>query len=85
MKWKDVFARQTLTIIDSPCYRPLKVNILDLLFDDATFSAEDVCSLPRFSMGLLSTLEPDVERDLLESSDCAMISSSRTSSCGEEV
>lgn len=85
MKKKDVCPREAVTTTESIHYRPPKVKILDLLFGDATFSKCDVCSLPRFSLELLSALEPDVERALLERSDCAMTSSSRTSSCGEEV
>jgi hypothetical protein len=86
VKWKDdVFSRETLTTIDSVRYRPLKVNILDLLFGEAIFSVCDGCSLPEFSLELLSILEPDVERARLERSDCAMMSSNRTSNCGEEV
>lgn len=64
--------------------RPLKVNILDLLFGDETFPVGDALSLPNLSLESLM-LESDVDLVRLESSDWAMASSSRTSNCGEVV
>ena len=55
-------------MVDLVHYRPLRVNILDLLFGDATFSVGNELSLPKFSPESLM-LEPDVDRALLESSD----------------
>jgi hypothetical protein len=69
--------------IEDHHHRPLKVNILDLLFGDAIFVGGDSCSLVMVSLELLPRLDPDVDRALLERSDCAMMSSSRTSN-GED-
>jgi hypothetical protein len=66
-------------------HRPLRVHILDLLFGDTAFSVGGDCSLLRFSLELLSRLEPEVDRALLDRSDWAIMSSSRTSNCGDVV
>lgn len=66
-------------------HRPERVNILDLLLGEDAFIVSEDWSLDKESLELLPRLEPDVDRDLLKRSDCAMMSSSRTSNFGEVV
>lgn len=67
-------------------HRPVKRNILDLLFGGTGFSALDVWALLRVSVEQLPRLAPpDVDRVRLLSSDCARMSSSWTSNSGEVV
>jgi hypothetical protein len=80
--------RSTSHLLGCGCYfhhRPVRLNILGRLFDDTAFWICGDRPLIRFSLELLSTLDPDVDRARLDRSDCARMSSRRTSSCGELV
>lgn len=78
--WEDVWVMCRMLH-----HRLERVNIQDLRLGEETFTVSVDWFLLKDSLELLPRLESDMDRDLLRRSDCAIISSSRTSSFGEVV